>query len=69
MTLEEWMTKHEISGSELARRVGVTKGAISRLRNGLTQSSRLAERIALVSGDELTPADILWPNVKGLYES
>ena len=61
MTLREWLEQTGVTQRELARRVGVSRGAICRLLSGQHRSSKLAEKVSKATGGKVTPGSVLWP--------
>lgn len=55
------MIKRDVSGAEIARKVGVTRVAIYRTIDGFIKSYRLRKAIADAIGE---PVEALWPEDK-----
>jgi transcriptional regulator with XRE-family HTH domain len=60
MTLNEWLDKHRMSQSELAKILGVSEGTISRWRRGInTPGLDIAIKIQDVTNSQVGLADLI----------
>jgi 3,4-dihydroxy 2-butanone 4-phosphate synthase/GTP cyclohydrolase II len=61
MKLSDWLEKHDVSRTDFARRIGVSKGAITQLckEEGAWLSRETAELIARETHGAVTPNDFL----------
>ena len=59
MKLEEWLSRNNVKPADLARRVGVSRGTISRYLSGeRTPTSRIAAEIIRATEGEVTTTDL-----------
>ena len=60
MTLDEYLTQHEITDAEFAKRIERDPGTVSRLRRGLTKPDwQTMPRIFDATNGAVTPNDFL----------